>query len=167
MKWRIAGVILMLFFSCAEAYGQGQVYKSADGAFQARFPASPVQEKAFTTDTPDGKVKSQTVYLQGPEGKILYTVTASVYPDNLEEKSGDVLDGVIQGLKINDRVINEQDIFLNGHSGKRILYEQHPDWSGVEMEVFTAGNCLYMITADGSNKEEDINNFFDSFKILK
>lgn len=167
MRWRILGLILMFFLSCTEAYGEWQIYKSADGAFQIQFPAAPVQKKEFTTDTPAGKVTSQTVYLESFTGKTLYTVTASVYPNNLGENSKAVLDGVSQGLRISDRVIDEQDVFLQDHPGRRIRYKQHPDWSGVEMKVFLVENCLYVLTADSGNKDEDINNFFDSFQISR
>jgi len=168
MRWRILGLILLFFLSCAEAHGEWQIYKSADGAFQIQFPAAPVQKKEFTTDTPAGKVTSQTVYVsESLTGKTLYTVTASVYPNNLEENSKAVLDGVSQGLKISDRVIDERDVSLQGHPGRRIRYKQHPDWSGVEMRVFLVENCLYVLTADSGNKEEDVNIFFDSFQILR
>lgn len=168
MRWRILGLILMFFLICAEAYGEWQIYKSVDGTFQIQFPAAPVQKKEFTTDTPAGKVTSQMVYLgESFTGKTLYTVTANVYPNNLEENSKAVLDGVSQGLKISDRVIDEQDVLLQGHPGRRIRYKQHPDWSGVEMRVFVVENCLYVLTADSSNKKEDVNNFFDSFQISR
>lgn len=167
MKRRILSLILMFFLCCANVYGEWQVYKSADGAYQVQFPAAPAQEQEFTTNTPAGKVTSRLVCLGSPAGKALYIVTVNTYPDNLEKNSSAVLNGVSEGLKMSDQIIDEQNISLDGRPGKRIRYKQHPDWIEVEMRVFLAGNRLYVLTADSSSKSEEIKSFFDSFQILK
>lgn len=167
MKGRILPLILVLFLSCAKVYGEGQIYKSSDGSYQIQFPAAPAQEQQLSTDTPAGKVTSRMVFLGSPQGKVLYMATVTAYPNNLEENSKAILDGVVEGIKMKDQLINEQDISSQGHAGKKILYKQHPDWIEVEMRAFVAGNRLYVLTVDNSCKGEDIKSFFDSFQILK
>ncbi|MBU1043370.1 MAG: hypothetical protein KJ915_03105 [Candidatus Omnitrophica bacterium] len=168
MRKKILVLSVMLFLICATvvASGQWQTYKSAEGAFQLQFPNGSLDKRELVTDTPAGKVKTQMISFRNLTGNTVYTVTANAYPNSLEENSKAVLDGVIQGIKISDRIISEQDVSLQGHAGKRIRYKQHPDWQEVEIAVFVVENYLYMLTADSSNKQEDINIFFDSFQIL-
>lgn len=170
MHKRILALITITFLISVAMLGCGQrqIYKSVEGAFQIQFPKGALEEKELVTNTEAGKVKSQMVYLSDKlTEKVLYMVTANAYPSDLEENSRVVLDGVSQGLEISDQVIDEQDVSLQGHPGRRIRYKQHPDWREVEMRVFVAENCLYVLTADSSNKDEDINNVFNSFQILR
>jgi hypothetical protein len=158
----------------AQAASDGWVdFSSAEGGFQARFPAAP-ESQNLPTATVVGNVEQKMFSVT--QGVAFYAASFADYPQTAMKEAvpATVLDGARDGAvkNVQGKLVKEDQITLDGHPGRAIHIQATAQGTSVRLDarIFLVNNRLYQMIVvrpgGGLGSDQDVAKFLDSLKLI-
>ncbi len=174
--YAVVGTALLLLGGCqqnttSEPALDWQEFAPGGRGFSILFPGTPSEE---TTSYPTAFGVVDTAWFKlEPEGeKLSYGVRYDSYPP-MVLALGDVSQLIFARSKtleheIQGKTIDEEDVFLDDHSGKQLTYEL-PDGKLGIYRIFMIEEHMYQLGVKAAPEDasaKEISTFLDSFKLI-
>jgi hypothetical protein len=173
---KVAGVAIGLFvgyfvvqlFIGGDKLAPFKDFRSSEGAFNILMPGTPKTQNQ-TLETPVGKVP-MTMYMSG-SGSAGCAVAFADYPQQIIDSTDPqkLLEGAKNGAisNVNGKLVSETKVSFNGLPARDVVIEV-PGKAFITARFILAGPRFYelmLIAPKAKGHEQDISQFFNSFKI--
>ncbi len=172
----VVGTALLILGGCQQSPPAGpaphwQEFAPGGRGFSILFPGTPTEESS-SNPTAFGVVDMAWFKLE-PEGeKLSYGVRYDSYPP-IVLALGDVSQLILARSKtleneIQGKTVDEEDVFLDDHTGKQLTYEL-PDGKLGIYRIFLIDERMYQLGVQAAPEDasaREISTFLDSFKLL-
>ncbi|MCZ6822437.1 MAG: hypothetical protein O7F10_05755 [Deltaproteobacteria bacterium] len=172
----VVGAVLLILGGCQQRTPSGPVPDWQEFAPEARgfsilFPGTP-SEESTRYPTAFGVVDTAWFELE-PEGeRLAYGVRYDSYPPGVLAL-GNVSQLILARSKtleseIQGKTIDEEDVFLDDHSGKQLTVELPDEKLGI-YRIFLIDGHMYQLSVKAAPEDasaREISTFLDSFKLL-
>lgn len=170
LKVSIPICLWLLFLTGCTTNNTPTEYKTEAGGFIVNFLGVPQEEKK-AVDTAMGSI-DMNIYSVSKDD-IAYVISTNDYPEqfvkskNTKDILNDSRDGILSNTK--GKLLYESDIQLEQFPGKELKYEVAEGAGITRQRIFLVNQRLYQISVSTGSEEKyskEINNFFDSFKLI-
>lgn len=146
-----------------------QKYLFQDAGFSVWMPSGISSEETVKIDTPMGEIEFE-VFATHPQS--LRFISAYSLTDNLakigneEQIFATIKNGIIQRTNFN--LVTDQKIYVSGYYKHYLVMEDSAKNETIYFNIYVINNKVYVLAvgSKSTDKEKDINSFFDSFRLL-